>query len=287
MKLALGTAQFGFAYGIAGSDQVHQDEVRNILKRAREAGIDTIDTAISYVESEKQLGNASVAGLNVITKLPSIPEDLTDVASWVSSQVEESLGRLKIQQIGGLLFHEPSQLLEQSGNELWRAAQSLKTNTIVSKIGYSIYDPSELDLLFNTFRPDIVQVPYNIIDRRIEKSGWMQRLYEDGVEIHVRSVFLQGLLLMSQKNRPAQFKTWSGLWSIWESWLHENQVSPLEACLSFALQESRINSVIVGVDSIAQLDEILAGSYKKIKQFPTEVESTDVNLVHPSRWKTI
>lgn len=284
MKLALGTAQFGLPYGIASGKQVEQSQVVSILKRATSAGIDTVDTAVTYGESETSLGEAGVTSFNVITKLPPIEESILGVSSWIEALVQESLERLRTDSLYGILLHTPSQLLESCGEEIWTSLHALKKGGKVKKVGYSLYAPTELDDLFERHTPDIVQVPYNIIDRRIETSGWMQRLSEEGVEIHVRSIFLQGLLLMSPGTRPKHFEYWSTLWSTWDSWLHEHDVSALETCLSFALQDERIQKVIVGVDSELQLNEILSASATKISEFPLELMSSDVELVQPSRW---
>ena len=286
MKLALGTAQFGFAYGVANKNgQVSNREVKAIIESARNANVDTIDTAIAYGESEEQLGNAGVTGFNIITKLPPVPDGQPDVAQWMNQQVGSSHSRLKIQQLDGLLLHEPSQLLEKSGKELWRAAQSLKTNKIVSKIGYSIYDPSELDVLFEEFRPDIVQAPYNIIDRRLDSSGWLQKLFDNGVEVHARSVFLQGVLLMTHRDRLELFNNWSDLWLVLDKWQSKNSATTLETCLQFVLNETRINRAVVGVDSERQLHEVLLACNATVPTPPDTLATTDSLLLNPSCWK--
>ena len=286
MKLALGTAQFGFAYGVANKNgQVSNQEVKSIIESARNANIDMIDTAIAYGESEEQLGNAGVTGFNVITKLPPVPDGQSDVAQWMNQQAGDSISRLKIQQLDGLLLHQPSQLLESGGEELWQAAHSLKANKLVSKIGYSIYDPSELDLLFEEFRPDIVQAPYNIIDRRLDSSGWLQKLFDNGVEVHARSVFLQGVLLMTHSDRLELFNNWSDLWLALDKWQSENSATALETCLQFVLNETRIDRAVVGVDSERQLHEVLLACNATVPTPPDTLATTDSLLLNPSCWK--
>ena len=211
--LSLGTAQFGLPYGVANQrGQISLDDARAILRCAESAGIDTLDTAIAYGDSEDRLGEIGVASWQVISKLPGIPEDCTDVATWVSHAVEASLCRLGISQLRVLLLHCPAQLLSEQGEVLYAALAQQKRNGLVKKIGVSIYEPDELNALCLNFDFDVVQAPFNIFDRRMIDSGWLVRLSQRGIEVHVRSVFLQGLLLQQPVDRPIKFQRWRSLW---------------------------------------------------------------------------
>jgi aryl-alcohol dehydrogenase-like predicted oxidoreductase len=284
MKLAMGTVQFGLPYGIANiSGQIDKKTVSKLLYRAKEVGIDTLDTAISYGESEQCLGENGVEGWRIITKLPKVPNSCDNVIAWVEDQVSNSLARLNVTRLGGLLLHQPNQLLELNGKFIWSALQKIKENGIVEKIGFSIYKPEELDLLWPYFQPDLVQAPYNIVDRRLKTSGWLQKMTDLGVETHVRSVFLQGLLLMGENKRPKKFNRWARFWAEWDKWLYENGLTAQQACLGLVMTESNINKVVIGVDSLFQLEEILSNINTNIIQFP-EMSTNDVNLIDPSRW---
>jgi aryl-alcohol dehydrogenase-like predicted oxidoreductase len=288
MKLALGTVQFGLPYGVANkSGQVTEDTAKRILEHAREADIDTLDTAIDYGDSEQCLGNVGVECWSVVTKLPAVPEECPDVIDWVNEQINGSLSRLGLNHITSLMLHRPRQLIESVGQELWSAMQTLKDKGIIEKIGFSIYEPTGLDQVWENFQPDIIQAPYNILDQRLKTSGWLQKLHEHGVEVHVRSVFLQGLLLMSKEQRPKKFSHWSTMWAAWDQWLVEQKFTPLEACLGFALAEPAIDRVVVGVDSLSQLEQILDSLTKEPSQIPHELIVTDQNLLNPSNWNNL
>ena len=144
--------------------------------------------------------------------------------------------------------HRPEQLLSTQGDALYRALATLKDQGKIEKVGISIYSPDELDAIWPHFQFDLVQAPFNIIDRRLAASGWLTRLHQVKTEVHIRSVFLQGLLLMQAANRPATFNRWQPLWDQWHHWL-DNQVLTLEACMGFVLSEPKIDRVVVGVDS--------------------------------------
>jgi aryl-alcohol dehydrogenase-like predicted oxidoreductase len=284
--LALGTAQFGLPYGIANQvGRISRDEATTILDHAWAAGLDTIDTAIAYGESEQRLGEIGVAHWQVISKLPEIPEYCTNVAAWVQESVLSSLERLKIAKLRGMLLHRPKQLLGSQGEQLYRAMIALKDEGKVEKIGISIYDPDELDALLPHYKLDLVQAPFNIIDRRLATSDWLKRLHQIGTEVHVRSVFLQGLLLMDAAKRPATFSRWQPLWHQWHSWLVKEALTPLQACLSFVASQQEVNRFIVGVDSYIQLEQVLAAlDNMRNVEFPMELACQDPLLINPSYW---
>jgi len=287
VKIAIGTAQFGLNYGIANQrGQVSHDEAKAILDCASNSGIDTLDTAIAYGESEKLLGEIGVEKWRVITKLPPMPNNVLDAGEWVRESALGSLSRLKVSRLGGVLLHRSEELLGSRGQELYLALVSLRNQGKVEKIGVSIYNPEELDALWSIYKFDIVQAPFNVIDRRLSTSGWLARLHDSGVEVHTRSAFLQGLLLMSQKERPVAFDRWRTIWDFWQEWTTANSVTPLQACLGFVLSRDEISRVVVGVDGLSQLKEILSNSKVSVTEPPAILASNDENLINPSRWAT-
>lgn len=287
-RIGLGTAQFGLNYGIANRrGQVSHDEAKAILEHARSSGMDTLDTAIAYGDSEQRLGEIGIQDWQVVSKLPAVPEACSDVSQWVTDSLCKSLQRLKVKSLYGLLLHRPQQLLEQDGDRLYQASQQLKHDGLVQKIGVSIYEPAELDALCSRYQFDIVQAPFNIMDRRLIDSGWLSRLAEQGTELHVRSVFLQGLLLMTPSDRPKKFNRWASLWSKLENWLKQTGLTPLQACLRYALSFSEIDKVIIGVDSLNQLKEILQATVGPMPQVPKELLIHDIDLLNPARWAAL
>tara|TARA_B110000003_G_C16561760_1_gene500681 strand:- start:8 stop:874 length:867 start_codon:yes stop_codon:yes gene_type:complete len=288
MKFALGTAQFGIPYGIANTTgQVAQAEANTIIDYAKNVGIDTIDTAIAYGQSEKCIGNSGVDGWNLVTKLPEVPATCHNLENWIRENVNNSLSNLGVRRISGLLLHRPAQLLESDKSGLWKILNDLKSEGVVRKIGFSIYSPHELSPLWSRYKPDLVQAPYNVFDRSLVKTGWMQELSSSGVEIHVRSIFLQGLLLMPLGSIPEKFKKWTQLLSVWDDWLVKNGLTRLQATISFALSDPRISRVVVGVDSLNQLKEIVGAVLEKSLDFPDDLYSSDTDLINPSQWNSL
>lgn len=282
MKLALGTAQFGLPYGIANNaGKVSQSEVAKILTRARESRIDLLDTAIAYGDSETSLGAVGVEGFKVVTKLPADID--SDIEIWVTQHLKASLRRLGVDAVYGLLLHRSEQLLGPNGQTLAKMLLKLKAEGLVSKIGVSIYDPDELYEVTRVCAIDLVQAPFNLFDQRLMASGWLSRLHDAGIEVHVRSVFLQGLLLIPRHRVSENFRPWSAFFDRWHSWLSDGHSTAAEACLAF-VNHPMIDRVVVGVDSIAQFNEILQATTRPpVAELP-DLACNDTNLINPSKW---
>lgn len=287
-RLALGTVQFGLNYGIANlSGRVQESEIGAILKRAAAAGIDTLDTAIAYGQSEACLGRAGMAGWRVITKLPPMPQEIAAVPHWVEDQIRGSLRRLGIAQLEAVLLHRAKDLLDPHGELYLRSLYDMKAAGLMRALGVSIYEPAELDSLWPMWIPDVVQAPCNVLDRRLSRSGWLERLNRRGVRVHVRSAFLQGLLLMPAQNRPDGFALWKSILDRWAAWCKEHEVSALRSALAFARALPGVELVVVGVDSAAHLQEILALPAAAGPLPPDDMFSEDPDLIDPSRWKVV
>jgi aryl-alcohol dehydrogenase-like predicted oxidoreductase len=272
-------------YGIDNDAQMMSLEAaKSIVEHARALGFAVLDTAIAYGESEARLGAIGVAAWRVVSKLPAIPQSCTDIGDWVHRAVLGSLGRLGTDKLYGLLLHEAQQLAGPQGDAIYDALSAVKHLRLVEKIGVSIYAPDELASLCPRFRLDLVQAPYNVIDRRLVTSGWLARLRDEGIEVHARSLFLQGLLLMPAARRPASFCRWQSLWDLWESWLCEHGLTAIQGCLGFALAQPQFNQFVVGVDSVEHLQEIAACAGTRTATPPDALSSEDADLVNPSRW---
>lgn len=285
VKIALGTAQFGLTYGIANrTGQVDLEEGGRILAVAKQSGIDTLDTAIAYGDAESILGRIGCSDWSVISKLPPIPPGIADTSAWVQSEVRLSLERLKIPSLYGLLLHQPSDLLGAHSKDLIGSLLNLKSQGFVSKLGVSIYSPNELHDLSALPVIDLVQAPMNIVDRGFENSGWLAKLDHRQVEIHTRSVFLQGVLAMSPFERPDWLSKWSKIFHAWDTWILETGMSRIEACLAHVRSYPEINQIVVGVDSTVQARQIIEALKVPPLRAPASLESDDQSLINPSLW---
>ncbi len=285
MKLALGTVQFGLDYGIANqSGQVSLAQASEVLALASLQGITDLDTAIAYGDAEARLGQIGVQGFRVVTKLPPLPSGLVDSGVWAKEQMASSLQRLGCASVYGLMLHRSADLIGPQGPALIQALEDMQGEGLVQKLGISIYAPSELDAVMTLARWGLVQAPFNLVDRRLQTSGWLQRLKDLGVEVHTRSAFLQGLLLTRAEALPPKFLPWLALWQRWQAWQSVTACSALGACLAFAQSFPEVDRVVVGVDGPAHLQGILAALREPVPPYWPDIASDDDRLVNPSRW---
>lgn len=288
-KLALGTVQFGIDYGINSGVKVKKNEVINIINCARNNGIDLLDTAQLYGSSEQVLGDVNTQDFNVVSKTRGFDRDVITkkVANYVISDFYQSLKLLKQKSLYALLVHHGEDLLRPGGEMIFNQLKILKDERLVNKIGVSAYIDSQLIKIIERFDIDIIQIPMNILDRRLIDNGLLNKIHSRGIEIHTRSIFLQGLLLMDKKKRPKIFDRWSSLWEIWEEWLTDNKLTPLEATIRYMISIPEISRVLVGVDNKDQFQNIINSIKGKLPSIPKELSTNDVDLLNPGNWKDL
>ena len=284
-RLALGTAQFGMSYGIANrSGQIGRAEAARILAHAREYGMDTLDTAAVYGDSEQILGEIGVTSWRIVSKVSALGA-AAEIERGVEKCVRASLARLGVSSLHGMLVHRCGDLAGPRGTALFEALQRLKALGLIERVGVSVYGPEDLDRVARRFPLDLVQAPFNVFDRRLQSSGWLRELKSAGVEIHTRSAFLQGLLLLASERRPARFAAWGELWNAWEQWVRSHGDDPASVCLGFVLGHPEIHRVVVGVDDDAQLAAIVrAAKSAPGEPPPLALSCSDVQLIDPSCW---
>ncbi len=285
MKLSLGTVQFGKKYGISNrSGIVTVNEAEKILITAKEAGIKMIDTANSYGESENILGSIGVNEFNIVSKLQFIESEPID-KNFVEQKVLSTLKRLRVNSLYGLLIHNIDNIELKYIDKIFHSLSVLKKNKLVKKVGISVYSPSIIDKFIKSYDFDIIQSPINIFDRQLNMYGRLALLNKKKIEVHARSIFLQGLLTMNSQERPKYFETWNKLFNDYDKWIKEKKILPLKACLNFVLNIKKINKIIIGVQSSQQLKQIINLSYDPYIKFPDEIQSTNPQLINPSNWK--
>lgn len=265
MRLGLGTVQFGLPYGITNKDgQVGPDEANRILQLAAKHGMQVLDTAAGYGNSETVLGQCLTEphDFSIVTKTLPLRKDQIypeDVA-LVASAFEKSLSHLRQTSVHGLLVHHAADLLNPGGEHLYDSLQRWKEDGQVKKIGISVYDAVEVDRLFEKYVFDLVQLPLSIYDQRLAKDGTLQRLHAAGVEIHVRSAFLQGVLLMPTDALPEYFSSLKNHHSAYIEAMKLNGLSQLSGALGYFHQRPEVSTVLVGVQTWLQLQECLTAA---------------------------
>ena len=282
-RIVLGGAQLGLPYGILnGGETLSREEVARILDTAAGHGIDAIDTAIAYGQSESVIGETARNRFKIISKLPPIPSDVSNVSQWVRTQVDASLSRLKRTSLDALLLHRSQDLTDAHGAELYAAINSLKVEKIIQRFGVSIYTPDELNGIIGTFDIDVVQAPLNVFDRRI--LGVIGQLSALNIEVHVRSVFLQGVLIAKPEDRPQRFNQWSEHFAMFDEWVNSSGMSAMSCCLGLALQQPGIAKLVIGTTSAKSLTEIMTSIPNTPIEVPAQLQSSVETLIDPRFW---
>lgn len=288
-RLALGTVQFGLDYGISNSEGVTPlEEVREILTVAKRNNIRVIDTAPMYGGSEEVLGKTLPDGndFDIVTKTPRFDEINTDKkAEFLEKTFRGSLKKMNRRGVYGLLIHHANDLLGNGGDFLFGKMKELKTEGMVKKIGVSVYTSAQIDMILDRFDIDIIQLPINVLDQRLLMSGHLAKLKNDGIEIHARSAFLQGLLLIEPAALPSYFDSIKPHLKQYRDSLHQYRLTPLQAALSFVAGINEVDVVVCGVNNHLQLEE-LCGSLMSIEpSMLSNFAIYDEDILNPSKWK--
>lgn len=285
MKLGLGTVQFGLDYGINNkTGKVLKEEVFKILDFAYNNKIEILDTSISYGESESVLGNYftdnNTKKFKIVTKFTIKESD--DPRYYFNN----SLQKLGQDSIYGYLYHNFKDFINEP--KTWKTMQEIKDEGKVKKIGFSLYYPKELEILFKKkINFDIIQIPYNIFDQRF--NDYFEELKNKNIEIHIRSVFLQGLLLKKINELNKKFNKVKNKIKKLNELSEAINLSVSALCLKFVLSNSYIDKAIIGVDSLSNLKENISNSNKtdEIKDIYKDIlklREEDEKIILPSNW---
>lgn len=282
VQLALGTVQFGLAYGIAGrGEAVPEAEVRAIFERAAELGIRRLDTAAAYGDIEGRLARLT-AGLpfEVVSKVAALPSGIESAAArrFVATSLQRSRDRLG-ELLHGILFHSGSDLSGQHGAMAWECAAAFGAREAI-QVGVSLYDPGDLNSLRQAYPVTMAQVPGSALDQRLAH----QPAFPDDVEITLRSLFLQGLLLMASRDGGRRLPMAAPALERWESWRRERALSPLVAALSVAKALPGVSYCVVGVDSLEHLEEIAAAWEIARPIAAADLHTDDPAVIDPRKW---
>ena len=278
-KFILGTANLGTKYGLNNQGDFSAENSFNVITHALSRGIQIFDTAAQYGIAEELLGKATLSrsGVKLITKIPAREEYTFE---YVLSCLEKSLFLLKKNNIYGLMFHDPEVHMK---NEIKDISKKLIDMGRIEHIGFSGYT-LEAVLIAKEKHPDwtIFQLPENILDRRFKDSQEISELAILGCIFHIRSVFLQGLLLMKIENIPIKFLKYKKIFEQLHFLAEELGVTVLDLCLSYVSRISWSSGSIVAAASTAQLDEIL--NYTDVELNFDLLEKLPIQVLDPRRW---
>jgi len=292
--IGLGTVQFGLNYGISNkAGQTSQAECEKLLQEAAINGVSILDTAASYGNSETLLGKLLPPEhpFRIITKVPAINKtriQQQDIDQIITS-FQNSLQRLQQPKVAGLLTHRTDDLLAEGGQEIFACLQEFKRRGLVEKIGVSINRPEQIKQVLDRYEIDLIQIPINVLDQRLILGGELKELKNRKIEIHARSIFLQGLLLIPENEINAFFNPILPDLARYHTYLKANKLTPVQGALCFTDQITEIDAIILGVNNLDQLDSNLQ-DFNAIKNRKLEFQEFaihDETMINPSLWNKL
>lgn len=273
-RIILGTVQFGCEYGINSAGHPDTDMVREILKEADRSGIRTLDTSSAYGNAESVLGECMPAqsDFNIISKYPKQEKPVNEVFN-------ESLTRLNTKHLYGYMMHHFSIYREHPS--VWNDFIRLRDNGLVDRIGFSLYSPEELEIIFNdNIDFNLVQIPRNIFDRKFDP--YLPELKRRGVEIHVRSTFLQGLFFKNRESLPEKLLPLKKYLIELDSIARDSAMSITQLALGFNIYNDLIDKVLIGVDNVNQLRDNIDSIPEK--PIIPDINVMELELLNPVNW---
>ena len=283
-KLGVGTAQFGLDYGVSNRrGRSAEAEAQTVVQVAAGAGVGLLDTAAQYGDAEAVLGRVLPRphGFRLVTKTARVG----DGVDRVEAAARASLHRLGVAKADAILVHSASDLLGAEGPALWAMLRRLKDEGLYDRIGISAYAVEDPRGLARRFKPDLMQLPASVLDQRLIQDGVLQDIAALGIEIHLRSIFLQGLLFLPRDGLPQGLAAAGPRLSRIRRTMAEAGADPLQAALSFALARPEAAAVVVGVTSAAELRAILAAAASPAPDLDWDALALDHTLaLDPQRW---
>lgn len=282
-KFILGTVQFGMDYGINNAmGKPSKEQVFNILKYAASQGIELLDTADAYGNATKILGdfnNTHPRQFEVNTKFKGIQETLTQQLSF-------SLKLLHIRSINTYFFHSYRDFVNSP--KLLNELGSLKKENLIKKIGVSIYDNKEFKTAIDSPVIDVIQFPFNLLDNQFQRGELIKLAKSKGKELQVRSVFLQGLFFKSLDRIPYVLTSLKPHLQKIHELSNEFNIPLYQLALLYALAQTEIDNVIIGVDNFEQLqNNINIGQNclaPEITEMINKIEVQETELLYPKNW---
>lgn len=282
-KLVLGTVQFGLDYGISNkSGAPGATAVNEILKMASEAGIKILDTAEVYGEAPARISDFHQRygrSFDIINKVKVVNDGL-------STQMACRLSSLGIASFEALLFHNFESFLNHRNDERITA---LKETGLTRKLGVSLYTNEELEQVLEVGGADLVQLPFNLLDNHYRRGPLMAEARRQGVEVHVRSVFLQGLFFMRGEELPSRLAPLSRYLDVIHEISRRSGVSVGSLALNYALSQPYIDRVLFGVNKLGELEQNLREVNQDIdpgvwSEIGERVRVNDTEFLNPVNW---
>ena len=270
-------------YGVTNADgKVANEKIRAILEKCRTKGIREVDTAQAYGRAEEELGEAGVGDFSITTKVYVYPGE---GAKAVTEKLARSLRYLKVKQIENLLLHNEDCLARDDADLIVEELYRLVEEGLARKVGISSYEPRQALALCKKYGFQVAQLPANALDHRLLQNGLFDRFLENKIEVQIRSVLLQGILIGHPRNPSGVPQKLIRLTEEFRTKCRDRGLTPLQGALGWAYQKLKQAKIVVGVTGPNDLQQILESLPREALDFrfatPAWTEEYD-----PRNWKS-
>jgi aryl-alcohol dehydrogenase-like predicted oxidoreductase len=275
-KLGIGAGQFRLEGVTPSRGRSPEAEVGEILAVAARSGLRVLDTASGSTYAEAVMGAhmPKPCRFRMLVKAGRVDRG----ADFVEAEARASLRRLGLSRADAIIVPMAGDLFSAHGADVWKRLQSLRDEGLFEFVGISALASDDPQGLVKRFHPDIIQAPASLLDQRLLVDGTLATIAEWGVEVHLRSIFLQGLLFLPPDRVPGEFKIAASRLSRVRRMIAEGRSDPLQAGLGFALSRPEAKAVIVGVTSAAELSAVVAAAMSP----PPELDWDEMALDDPA-----
>ena len=197
--------------------------------------------------------------------------------------LNEDLHKFNQKKFYAVLIHNTNILKTKNGKNLYKFLLQLKKEKLITKVGFSIYDGVELKNFYKKYKPEIIQLPINLFNQKFLENGWLKKIKKDQVEVHVRSIFLQGIIL-SSKNKVLKNNRFKNHFLFFKNWLKKNKINAFDASLNFISQIKYLDKIVIGVNNFKQFKKILNFKTKKRNFNYGILKSNNQKLINPTKW---
>lgn len=288
-KICIGVPQFSGNYGITNKDKkkFKSEELKTFFYHLRKNKINFIDTALSYKKAEESIFSSKIdtSKMEIITKIPK-PNKKINYEKFILKEITKSKKKFKIKRFNTILLHNCNRINKSEILEVLGIFKILKQKNLTKYVGFSIYNLKEYNKIIKFFTPDILQVPANVFDRTFLKKSFLDNIKKKKIKLHIRSIFLQGLILANTQLIRKRFIKWEDIFHKWHKYCISKKTSKIDLATNFILSFSSINRIVVGFYNKNELIEFLKIKKRKVK-LPNFVKNNKKGiekLIKPYEW---
>lgn len=282
-KLGLSAAQFRLDEPAGARGRSPQAETRDMLAIAAKARLPVLD--VSHIHGHAEAALSQLLPRPMPFRLTLAAARCDRGADHIEAEARAALRRLGVERAYAIIVTSASDLFGPQGSAVWARLQSLRDQGLFERVGIAAHVTDDPVGLARRFRPDLMQAPASLLDQRLLADGSLAKIAQMGVEVQLRSIFLNGLLFLPPDRVPGPAQGAASRLSRVRRMIAEGRSDPLQAALGFALSRREASAVLVGVTSSSELSAVIAAASSP----PPDLDWDDMAIddpvaLDPRRW---